>query len=103
MDDQPVTRGYLRGVSDSLIVVSDLFLSGFSIVYPEEIKYLRFRRKGAQGRGFLYGALGGMAVGALVGYATAPRCSGFLCFPPSAYAGLGAALGLVPGTNRRWW
>ena len=62
-------------------------------IAPEEIMVIKLRRRGKVGKGILYGALGGMALGAVAG---ASGDSGYL--GPEFGAVAGGVLGIIPGS-----
>jgi len=83
---QRVDHGYLAGLSDSGIVmvkgpiVFDPSLKGTTAntIPYNNLSEIKVQRKGSVGRGILFGALGGMFVGAIAGYASykTPTCHG---------------------------
>ena len=105
-----VDYGYLAGMTDSTIVmvkapvIFDHAITGnntSSIAY-QNLSEVSISRKGSVGRGILFGALGGMFVGAVAGYISYKpvNCEGSLiCFDfgPGYDAAAGASIGTLAG------
>jgi hypothetical protein len=100
--------GYLSEVGDSLIIVSShLNQSGFTedlqSIDFQNIETIKFRKKGKVGNSILIGALSGVAIGAIVGFASGDdNCSGGLfsslfCYTKEQKAVLGGVSLLLPG------
>lgn len=107
-----VLKGELLELREESIVVRnnsqrlDLQLLEVDI---NQIQWLKFRRKGSVGRGVLYGALGGIATGALIGFMSGNDPPGtFIAFSASDKAIVlgtllaipGVAIGAILGTSR---
>ena len=107
---QRVDYGYLAGLADSGIVMTkapvifDHSLKGTNantIAY-QNLSQVTIKRKGSVGRGILFGAIGGMFVGGLVGYISYKpmNCQdALICwdFGPGYDAAAGASLGTLAG------
>lgn len=77
--DGSVQKGYLYGANaDGItLTMNTKESSGFTQLAPEQIDRLFLRRKGNVGRGLLFGALGGAAIGTLIGSASGDEdCGG---------------------------
>ena len=97
MDRSSKAKGYLTEIADSAVIVTNLITSDSHIINVNVMDEIKFKRKGGLGRGILYGALVGMATGALLGFASGDDPSGFISFSAEAKA-LGAGLALsIPG------
>jgi hypothetical protein len=85
-DDKTLARGYLSAFSDSGIYVSSTPvtfspISSLSktdrLIDYKNLREVYLRRKGATGRGLLFGAMGGAVAGALLGFISGddPPCT----------------------------
>ncbi len=91
-------HGYLGAVGESTIVVLNLTRHKKRTLSLEEIKTIKFRRKGKVTKGIVYGAFSGLALGGGVGFASGDD-------PPPAYFSLSAGqkatilgvLAVIPG------
>jgi hypothetical protein len=105
-----VDFGYLAGMTDSTIVVVKARVifdhavrsnSTNTIAY-QNLSEVSINRKGRVGRGMLFGAVGGMFVGAIAGYISYKpvNCEGsIICFDfgPGYSAATGASVGVLAG------
>ena len=97
-DKSQTTKGYLRGLEDSSIVISTSL--NHSTIPPSSVelditsvKTIKFRRKNKIGRSILHGAMVGFAVGGI---------SGLMSYDPDAFniwtpAEQGLAIGTIFG------
>jgi|GEM_PF-2898431 len=98
IDNSPKVKGYLRNVGDSLMIISNLSNYESQSIPINNIKEIKFRPKGSVEKGILFGALGGFAVGGLLGLASGGSSKGcyFLCFTAGEVALItGATLGVT--------
>ncbi|GAA4432267.1 hypothetical protein GCM10023188_20700 [Pontibacter saemangeumensis] len=102
----PVYKGVLLSTSDSTIQVLPnakrynlpLTATQTPISIPATaIKEIRFRSKGRPGRGALFGALIGVATGAIIGFADGDDEGTFFAFSAEDKALIGSTLLLLPG------
>lgn len=69
MDKHKTNARYLSEYQDSSVTIMDRKMNNAQIINIENIKYLEFRRKGNEVRGFFLGAFGGFLTGAFLGLA----------------------------------
>jgi hypothetical protein len=95
-EQSQTTKGYLRGLEDSSIVISTSLNN--SKIHPSSVeldipsvKTIKFRRKNKIGRSILHGAMVGFASGGLIG---------LMAYDPNAWSPFGSAAeeGLAFGT-----
>lgn len=106
MDNHKTNAKFMSEYQDSTITIMDRKKSNKQILNIENIKYIEFRKKGNEVRGFFLGAFGGFITGACLGLAKGDDDSsdffsftaeenailfGILLTPPGAI--LGAILG----------
>jgi len=97
-DNSSKVKGYLSEVGDSLIIISNLSNNEIKSIRLKNVKNIKFRKKGRIGKGILYGALAGIAIGAGIGFSGGDDEDCFLfCLTAKQKAVLGGTLLSVPG------
>ena len=104
-DKSRTIEGDLYRVGDSLEIILPKYKNNvIKHICIRYIKYVEVRKKGKLGKSILAGALSGMALGAIIGYASyeEPKCSpNSFCldldFGPGFSALGGGVLGIIPG------
>ncbi len=96
IDNSPNIKGYLSEVGDSLIIISDGLNYERQTIDINNIKKIKFRKKGSVGRGMLIGALMGVFTGGISGYADGDDKKGFFRSREDKALMSGVAL-MVPG------
>ena len=99
LTDRTVVNGALTSASrDGLVVLDWENRDTVAQIEPVQIKVLRFRRKGATGRGAWIGAVSGAAAGILIGFIDGDDEAGWFAMTAEQKA-VGAGIGLaIPGT-----
>ncbi|MHA6246891.1 hypothetical protein ACXYMU_03065 [Pontibacter sp. CAU 1760] len=104
----PAYKGVLLSTGDSAIqVLPDAKSYAFPLTAAQTptsipataIKEIRFRSKGRKGRGMLFGALIGIATGAIIGFADGDDEGTFLAFSAEEKAFMSSTLLLLPGAG----
>ncbi len=70
IDNSGTIKGYMSEVGDSSIVISNLKNIEKQRIYFNNIKIIKFRKRGEIVKGVLFGAFTGFAVGGLIGLAS---------------------------------
>ena len=97
LTDNTQLRGYLySATADSLVIKGEDFTE--ITIKPETLAVLKVRRENSLGRGAWMGALGGMALGAVAGYA-AESGSGWEDFGAMGGGIIGIPLGALAGVG----
>ena len=96
MDKSSKSKGYLTEIADSAVIVTNLSTSESQIVNVDVMNEIKFKRKGGLGRGLLYGAIVGMASGAVLGYLSGDSDRGIIRAAEDKALVLGIALS-IPG------
>ncbi len=97
IDNSSSIKGYMSEVGDSSIIISNLKNIEKQRIYFNDIKIIKFRRKGEIGRGVLFGALTGFAVGGLIGLASGDDKGYLINFTAGEKGLLAGTLLTIPG------
>jgi len=109
--DSSVFQGYLSSISDSTIIASrDQIYAGIrsnsstgKLFHYSNVDQISFRRKGSTGRGVLIGAVSGLVIGTIIGYASyqepphEPDALFYFDFGPGVDAAAGGTVGMLSG------
>jgi hypothetical protein len=96
-------HGYLQSVTDTSISVSKVptkYMSGSKdIVIPySDVKYYKYHKQGSIAKGMLYGLIGGVVLGGIIGAISYKPCeSCFLDFGIGLDILAGSIIGIIPG------
>lgn len=97
-DGTTVNGALTSATADGLVVLDWNNRDTVAELEPAQIKVLKFRRKGATGRGAWIGAVSGAAVGLLIGFVDGDDQDGWFAMTAEQKA-VGAGIGLaIPGT-----
>ena len=97
-DGTTVSGALTSATEDGLVVLDWKNRDTVAEIEPGQIRVLKFRRKGATGRGAWIGAVSGAAAGILIGFADGDDEEGWFAFTAeekATAAGIGLA---IPGT-----
>ena len=111
IDNSYSKAGYLSDLNDRMISINTVEKNDIKIYRIENIKYLQFRKKGNEIKGFLSGTLIGFSIGAIAGYIGIGSGTGFFdewgggCVECAIILGIpcgisGALIGGIIGGNK---